>query len=299
MTTASGEGAMTFRIMLAAAVALTFGMTAAASAADIAAPANSRPESLTVAPDGDVIMGSSSAPKIYRARKGASSAEAWIDLSIDVANGGVLGVLANGPAKTLWACMIDKTPPGPGGKSRLRSFDLDSGEPKSSWALPGDANLCNDMTIGPDGAIYVTDTFNGRIFKAAPDGRSGVLLIEDRALSGVDGVTFMGGKLYVNTVFSGNLYRLDIDAAGKAALTEIWMDRLLRNPDGMRAWGGRLYVAESAAGRISSIAVEGDRASVVSVMTGYKNPTGVQPDGRALWLVERGADKAASIPLPK
>jgi streptogramin lyase len=290
---------MTFRIMLGAVAGLTLSWVAAVSAAEIAAPANSRPESLTAAPNGDVIMGSSVSPKIYRARKGAGAAEAWIDLSGEAADGGVLGVLIDGSAKTLWACTIDKTPPGPEGKSRLRSFDLDSGKPKSSWALPGDANLCNDMAIGPDEAIYVTDTFNGKIFKVEPDGRSGALLIEDRALSGVDGITFMDGKLYVNTVFSGNLYRVDIDASGKAALTEIWMNRLLRNPDGMRAAGGRLYLAEGGAGRISSIAVEGDRASVATIMTGYKNPTGVQPYGDALWIVERGADKVASIPLPK
>lgn len=285
---------------LLAAAGLCLAWTCAASAAEIpVAPANSQPESLAVAPNGDVIIGSSTAPKIYRAKKGAGPAEVWVDLTGEVTNGTVLGVYVDAPSKTVWACLIDNGLPGPGRKSHLRSFDLDSAKAKSSWALPDAANLCNDMTVGPDKSVYVADTFNGRIYKVAPDGKSGTLVIEDRALYGVDGITFMGGQLYVNTVFPGNLYRVALDAAGKGALTEIWMDRLVRNPDGMRAVGNRLYVAENAAGRISYFTVKGEKATVTTVKSGYKTPTAVDPHNGQLWIAERGADKVVSIPQPK
>jgi hypothetical protein len=39
---------------------------------------------------------------------------------------------------------------------------------------------------------------------------------EDRALYGIDGITFLNGTLYVNSVFSNNLYRIPIDVAEQA-----------------------------------------------------------------------------------
>src|ERR1700741_2973287 len=50
----------------------------------------------------------------------------------------ILGVLADGPTNTLWACEIIGA-----GKDRhsiLRSFDLTSAAPKLRWPLPGDIN---------------------------------------------------------------------------------------------------------------------------------------------------------------
>jgi hypothetical protein len=52
----------------------------------------------------------------------------------------------------------------------------------------------------------------------------------------VDGITFLGGELYVNNVISNNLYRIRLDEAGKAgAPVQIWPDRPIKRLDGMRA----------------------------------------------------------------
>ena len=68
------------RLLTAAAMSALF-VFSAAHAAEITTPPGSQPESLTVAPDGTVILGSASSPKIYRAKKGATTAEVWIDVS--------------------------------------------------------------------------------------------------------------------------------------------------------------------------------------------------------------------------
>lgn len=55
----------------------------------------SRPESLTVAPGGILIVGSSSSPFIYKVRAGSSVAEKFIDVSGEGVGNSFLGVLAD------------------------------------------------------------------------------------------------------------------------------------------------------------------------------------------------------------
>ena len=91
-----------------------------------------------------------------------------------------------------------------------------------------------------------------------------------------------------------------VDAAGKAGQpVDIWMDQAIRGPDGMRAANGKLLVAENGSGKISVITVNGDKASVTVIKEGLKTPTAVEPAGDTIWVAERGAGKAVSIPMPK
>ena len=258
----------------------------------------SQPESFTEAPDGSLIIGSASKPVIYRAAKGATEAKVFIDVSAAEGNVSFLGVLADGSTNTLWACQIIGT-----GKNRhsiLRSFDLTSAAPKFRWPLPGDINLCNDFVIGPDKALYVSDTFGSRIFRLKPGASEPELLIEDRTLDGIDGITFLGSELYVNNVISNNLYRIPLDPTGKAgAPAQIWPDRPIKGPDGMRAANGKLYLAENRNGRASMITVNGDQATVVTILDGLTQSTAIEPAGDTLWVGDRATDKAIALPMPK
>jgi sugar lactone lactonase YvrE len=256
----------------------------------------SQPESITVGPDGSLFLGSLTKPVIYRAEKGSSQAKVFADVAAD-GQVGFLGVLADAPNNTLWACEIMGA-----GKNRhsiLRSFDMTSASPKFRWPLAGDINLCNDFVIGPDKALYVSDTLGSRIFRLKPGASEPELLIEDRTLDGIDGITFLDGELYVNNVISNNLYRVPLDQAGKAgAPVQIWPDRPIKGPDGMRAHNGKLYLAENKNGRASVITVKGDQASVVTVLDGLTQPTAIEPAGDTLWVGDRAKDKAIAIPMP-
>lgn len=256
----------------------------------------SQPESVSQAPGGSLFLGSASKPVIYRAAKGESQAHVFVDASAD-GNVSFLGVLADGPTNTLWACEIIGV-----GKDRhsiLRSFDLTSATPKLRWPLPGDINLCNDLVVGPDQALYISDTFGSRIFRLGPGVSEPELLIQDRTLDGVDGITFLGSELYVNNVISNNLYRIPLDQAGKAgAPVQIWPDRPIKGPDGMRAHNGKLYVAENRNGRASAVTVNGDQATVVTVLDGLTQPTAIEPAGDTLWVGDRAKDKAVALPMP-
>ncbi|HEU4634920.1 MAG TPA: hypothetical protein VFS41_01995 [Edaphobacter sp.] len=288
---------------LTVCLALLMSAAQVASAAEILiGDAKSQPESLTVAPGGVLIVGSASSPFIYKVQPGATTAEKFVDASAEGEGTFFFGMLADAASNTLWACQLtavaNSTPPRR--HTVLRSFDLKTGAPKIRWVLPGDNNTCNDFAIGPDKALYITDTANGRIYRLPSGASTAELFLEHRTLMGVDGITFLDGTMYVNNVFFNKLYRVPVDANGKAeAPVDIWMDQPVKGPDGMRAAGGKLYVAENASGTIAAITVHGEKASVTELKAGLNTPTGVEPAGDTLWIAERGAGKAVSMPMPK
>ena len=292
-----------YALRLVSLAGLLTGIAHTAAAAEILiVDAKSQPESLTVAPGGTLFAGSASTPYVYKVRQGSTTPEKFVDASSEGPGTFFFGMLADGATNTLWTCQLTPVPGATPVKrhTALRGFDLSSGAQKLRWNLPGDNSTCNDFSIGPDKALYITDTANSRIYKLAAGASNAELFLEDRALYGIDGITFLNGVLYVNNVFSNNLYRIPVDASGKAGQpVDIWMDQPIKGPDGMRAANGKLIVAENGSGKISVITVNGDKASVEVIKQGLNTPTGVEPAGDTLWIAERGAGKAVSMPLPK
>src|SRR5580698_3756988 len=214
---------------LAFSVALVMSFVQAAPAADILiGDAKSQPESLTVAPGGVLIVGSASSPFVYKVRAGSSTAEKFIDVSAEGPGTFFFGMLADASSKTLWTCQLTPVPNTTPAQrhTALRGFDLSTGAPKLRWNLPGDNSTCNDFAIGPDKALYISDTANGKIYKLAAGASSAELFLEHRTLMGVGGITFLDGVLYVNNVIFNKLYRIPVDTAGKpGAPVDIWMDQ--------------------------------------------------------------------------
>src|SRR5580704_8745885 len=290
-------------LRLAVCIAFLASLAQAASAAEILiGDAKSQPESLTMAPGGILVVGSASTPFVYKVRPGSTTAEKFVDASAEGAGTFFFGMLADAATNTLWTCQLT---PVPGTKpvqrhTALRGFDLETGAPKIRWNLPGGDSICNDFAVGPDKALYISDTVNSKIYKLPAGASTAELFLEDRALYGIDRITFLDGTLYVNNVFSNNLYRIPVDAAGRTGQpVDIWMDQPIKGPDGMRAANGKLIVAENASGKISVITVNGDKASVTVIMEGLNTPTGVEPAGDTIWISERGAGKFHSLPMPK
>ncbi len=292
---------MTTRIVTA--VLILFGFSMPALAADIVIhDAKSQPESLTVAPDGSVIAGSASSPFVYRLKKGATAAEVFVDASGEGPGTFFLGQLADPATGTLWTCQLT---PVPGTTptmrhSALRGFDLASGKEKLRWNLPGDTTTCNDFVVGPDKALYISDTSNAKIYRLAPGAKEPDLFMQNKVLDGIDGLTFLDGVLYVNNVIFSKVYRIPFDASGKPGRpVDIWMDAPVRGPDGMRAANHKLFVAANGSGQVDALTITGDTAHVTVLKAGLDTPTGIEPAGDTLWLTERGAGKVWSLPLPK
>ena len=290
------------RAAATAFVLLTLSAPAARPAEILIHDAKSSPESLTVTPDGNLFAGSASSPYIYLVKKGATTAETFVDATAEGPGTFFFGQLADASTGTLWVCLLTPVPAvTPVARhSSLRGYDLATGKEKLRWNLPGDSSICNDFAIGPDKALYITDTANSKIFRLAPGAQSAELFLEHRLLNGIDGITFLNGVLYVNNVFFNKLYRIPVDASGKpGAPVDIWMDAPVRGPDGVRAANGRLFQAANGSGRIDALTIAGDTAHVTVLKDGLLTPTGIEPAGDTLWFTERGTGKVWSIPMPK
>jgi hypothetical protein len=287
---------------LAACVALAAGLAQAASAADILiVDEKSSPESLTIAPGGILFVGSASTPFVYKVGSGATTAEKFVDASAEGPGTFFFGMLVEPATKTLWTCQLTPVPDTRPAKrhTSLRGFDVSTGAQKLRWDLPGDSSMCNDFSVGPDKALYITDTTGGKIYKLPAGASTAELFLEHAALRGVDGITFLDGTLYVNNVSASKIYRIPVDAGKAGQPVEIALDQPIKGPDGMRAANGKILVAENGSGKISVITVNGDKGSVTVIKEGLKTPTAVEPAGDTIWIAERGTGKAVSIPMPK
>jgi sugar lactone lactonase YvrE len=287
----------------ACAVALFAVAAPAAFAADILVrDSKSQPESLASSSDGTLIVGSASSPFVYRVRPGSAAAETFIDASSDGPGTFFFGQLVDAGTNTVWSCELT---PAPGvtpvaRHTALIGSDLKTGKQKLRWNLPGSNSTCNDFSIGPDKALYISDTANGRIYRLPTGATTAELYMENRLLNGIDGITFLNGVLYVNNVFYNKLYRIPVDASGKPQMpVDVWMDAPVKGPDGMRAANGKLLLAENGSGKVDALTINGDTAHVTVLKEGLNTPTAVEPAGDTIWIGERGAGKADSIPMPK
>jgi len=282
------------RTTLAALALLAIATSSSSVAAEIViADGRTQPENLTVTPDGDVIVGSFTTPVISRVRKDGTTAETFVDLTND-GGGTTLGVLSDPANGTLWAC---QSTAGAGGRTtHLRGFDLKTGAAKLRWTLPS-PSTCNDFAVAPDKSLYVADT-SGKIYRLPAGAADATLVLDGQVVAGIDGIAFFNGALYYNSIFSGKVYRVPLDASGKAGTpVEITLDQPLNGPDGMRPGGNLLFVAEQRANRIVSLAFTGDSAKVTVVKDSLLRPTGVQPDGNTLWYAELTPGRITSMPI--
>ena len=248
------------------------------------------PESITSTRAGDVITGSMKGI-IFRAAPGESRARAWI--RPDAVNGlqAVFGVLADERSGTLWVCSVAnafareavRVPPA------VVALDLKSGRYKASYPFPAPGGVCNDVAVAPDGALYATDTPNGRILKLARGASALQVFGQDERLKGIDGIAFSGaGVLYVNIVSRGALVRVAVDGKGSmGALQELTVSQSLGGPDGFRLLtGDRFLLAEGTAGRIDEVTIQGERATVRVLREGLNSSPGVTSVGNTVYAIE-------------
>jgi len=274
------------------------------------------PESITSTADGTLIVGSLGHGNVMRIAPGKTTAEEWIKPGTGGLNQ-VLGVYADEKGKTLWVCSNNLEQKGEA--TSVKAFDLKSGAITGTYPLPGQGPLCNDIAVAEDGAAYVTDTLQGSVLMLKPGSKNLEISAKDPLLAGADGLAF-GDKaiLYVNSVTTNKLLRLDLGPDGKSkSVTELKLSRPVDRPDGMRAIGKhRMLLAENS-GKMDIVTFEGtglQNASIKTIKEGLESTPGVTATRGMAWIVEgklnyrndpqmKGKDpgkfKMYSIPLPK
>lgn len=154
-----------------------------------------------------------------------------------------------------------------GGKSRanrIYALNVADGTLNRSLALPT-GEMGNDIVLGTDGTVYVTETRGGGILRLRPGEAAFSTLFQDARLAapsglGAAGIVLLDDRLMAVANFgTGKLYTLSYHDP-KPQLTEMQLPRLIENPDGMGlAPDGALIVLEngiqSGQGRILRIAL--------------------------------------------
>jgi sugar lactone lactonase YvrE len=231
----------------------------AADPAIISIPSkNLFPESITSTADGAIIIGSFGTSTVWRIPAGENNAAKWID-STDT-KGALLGVLADEKSGRLLVC-----------QAGVKTFDLKTGAAKEALTIPTANPFCNDLAVRDDGSIYVTDTIGAKIFMFAKGATTAVEVASDPLLAGADGLAFLSDpdKLYVNTVTTSKLLRLDLTKDGKVTkITDLKLSRPLQGPDGMRPIDGQRLIIAEGIGRTAVGVPNGDSVEITTVKEG-------------------------------
>ena len=265
--------------------------------------ANDFAESITATSDGTLIFSSFAGGRISHAARGATEATEWIKPG---SNGllSVLGVLADEPSNTLYACSVDASGFGiivPTGTKpgALKTFDLKTGAPKASYDMPagtieGQGPLCNDIVIAADGTAYVTDTLSGRILRLKKGGSALETWATDPRWDTkgpqLDGIAILDdGNIYANIFEGDGLYRIEIKPDGSAgAVSKLETSRKLYHSDGMRKFGSHslIQVEGETIGTLDLITISGDSAKVETVQGGFDGPVSLVQVGDVAYVLD-------------
>jgi hypothetical protein len=255
------------------------------------------PESVTGTRDGTLYAGSLASGGVARRLPGESDAHVWISPGT-YGTASVFGILADEKTHTLWVCSNDLSARGiaiPGGDkgSVLKGFDLRTGTGKISAPFPDGPALCNDMVVGADGALYVTNTVAPQILRLAPQGKVLDVWFTDPRLQpansapGLDGIAFgSDGNLYVDRYAPGDLWRITVTHGKPTGLTQLQPSRPLVLTDALRHIGGNQFLLIEGGGRLDQISITNDQVAVATLKDGFSVPTGVAPVGHTAWVSE-------------
>lgn len=293
-------------VLVAVGAAMAGCATTPAGPVEVVLPATSPfPESVTAAADGTVFVSSLSHGGVLKIAPGASAAVPFF-LPGEHGTRSTFGVLADDRHGLLWVTSNDATGiglPGPSSVvgSWVKGFDLRTGALKVSARLPGAPTVANDVAVADDGTLYITNTAAPQVLRLKPGAQVIEVFVQDDALKGgLDGIAFgRDGHLYVNTYFSGELFRIEVNDGAPGRITKLRTSRPLQHADGLRPFRDGFLMVEGA-GPLSRVTIDGDTARLKTIAQ-LDEPTGVGPVGDRAWISEGrlsylGADKKGQRP---
>ncbi len=204
--------------------------------------------------------------------------------------GATVGMKLAGTA--LWTCVSNPMDPS---VAALVQLDAATGAEQARYPIPG-GGFCNDMVADAQGNVYVSESFQGAIFKlpagaaALEPWAAGYAPLPESFGFSLNGlvITPDGANLLVGRTDSGDIVRIAITAEGAAG--EARVEQVDGGPgsiDGMTSWRGQTFVVRS--GAVSRL-VEGDGAWTTEAIAApgeinYPTAVGVDNFGN-LWIVE-------------
>ena len=211
------------------------------------------PEGIAATQGGRLFVGSVRTGSIYTIAPGATEAELF---SSDLGPSTV-GMTVGNDNQTLWLCNTNlaATPP----TAAVIGLDVTDRGRVGTHELPPSAagSFCNDLVMSPDGALWVTESFGGRIFRIPAENlgvdNSAEEWLQAENLTppmpntfGANGITLLGGRLYTVVTDRSAMFSIDptlenpsADDLRLVSLTDRDGERVtLVRPDGIAAVPG-------------------------------------------------------------
>ena len=255
------------------------------------------PESITSTRDGTLFVSSLGCGGVIRIKPNSREAQLWIKPAA-FGTRSTLGVLAHEPSNTLWVCSNDLTAlgipsAGTATGSALKGFDLKTGEGTISATFPGAQAAYNDIAVGSDGSVYVTNSFGAEILRLRPGTTKleswcrDPLFASPTGTFGLDGIAFGGDNvLYVSMYAGGKLLRVDATQEKAGSVSVLGTSRPLVLPDAIRPIGNGEFLLVEGGGRLNRMLIKGDHASIETLDDGFSTPTGATAVGETAWVSE-------------
>lgn len=139
------------------------------------------------------------------------------------AQGGLFGLIADAPRGTLWATEASG-PAFPGGgpaATALLRLDLKTGALVQRYPLAG-ALVLGDLTVGPDGSVYVSDgNDGGGLYRLKPGSKALEPLVAPGVLGSPQGMAVAdAGRALIVADYASGLHRIDLATGAMTRLEE-------------------------------------------------------------------------------
>ncbi|HWO08815.1 MAG TPA: hypothetical protein VNN80_05025 [Polyangiaceae bacterium] len=179
------------------------------------------PEGIAAASDGSLYIGSIMQGVISKVAPGTTVATPFVTRG--VARRGVIGVTVDAARQLLWFCDSNPKLEEARKAGELVGVRLSDGTEVARHVLPpldGKAPFCNDTIVSPDGALWITESAGGRVFRVPANAAltsgtaeawvtGGEVGPPPSGGSGANGLEWVDGTLIVANVGRGTLVALD------------------------------------------------------------------------------------------
>jgi sugar lactone lactonase YvrE len=187
----------------------------------IALPGDYYPEGITAAADGTLYIGSIMQGVIMKVAPGSNVPAPFVERG--VAHRGVLGLTVDAARQLLWFCDSNpklETSKKAGDLVGVRLADAKEVVRHALPAIDGTPPFCNDVIVGADGVVWLTESAGGRLYRIPADAAlrsdsaeawlvGGELAPPPSGGSGPNGLELLGRYLIVANVGRGTLVAVD------------------------------------------------------------------------------------------